>query len=27
LTGRAAVRLSDGKLFREIEAEKEQANG
>ncbi len=27
LTGRDAVRLSDGKLFREIEAEKEQANG
>jgi DNA modification methylase len=27
LTGRDAARLSDGKLFREIEAEKEQANG
>jgi DNA modification methylase len=27
LTGRDAVRLADGKLFREIEVEKEQANG
>ena len=27
LTGRDAIRSSDGKLFREIEAEKEQGNG
>jgi DNA modification methylase len=27
LTGHDAVRFSDGKLFREIEAEKEQNNG
>jgi DNA modification methylase len=27
LTGRDAIRLADGKLFREIELEKEQANG
>jgi len=27
LTGRDAVRISDGKLFRDIEAEKEQADG
>ena len=26
LTGRDAVRISDGKLFRDIEAEKEQAD-
>jgi len=26
LTGRDAIRLADGKLFREIEFEKEQAN-